>query len=93
MFTSKALSIPGYIVGYCMFNYAVPEPDRDLMHADLELPGNRSPSREGISRDVRLSALPGPLDFHLTGRFFYIIQPPFSSDFTSFTVLCFCRKM
>ena len=27
-----ALSIPGYIVGYCMFNYAVPEPDRDLMH-------------------------------------------------------------
>ena len=27
-----ALSIPGYIVGYCMFNYAVPKPDRDLMH-------------------------------------------------------------
>lgn len=27
-----ALSIPGYIVGYCMFNYAVPKPDRDLIH-------------------------------------------------------------
>ena len=25
-----ALSVPGYIVGYCMFNYAVPKPDRDL---------------------------------------------------------------
>ncbi len=27
-----ALSVPGYIVGYCMFNYAVPKPDRDLFH-------------------------------------------------------------
>ena len=27
-----ALSIPGYIVGYCLFNYAVPKPDRDLLH-------------------------------------------------------------
>ena len=27
-----ALSIPGYIVGYCMFNYAVPKPARDLFH-------------------------------------------------------------
>ena len=27
-----ALAIPGYIVGYCMFNYAVPKPDRDLFH-------------------------------------------------------------
>jgi hypothetical protein len=26
-----ALAIPGYIVGYCMFNYAIPKPDRDLM--------------------------------------------------------------
>ncbi|MEO1626666.1 MAG: hypothetical protein AAFV25_16035, partial [Bacteroidota bacterium] len=25
-----AAAIPGYIVGYCMFNYAVPCPDRDL---------------------------------------------------------------
>lgn len=25
-----AKSIPDYIVGYCMFNYAVPKPDRDL---------------------------------------------------------------
>jgi len=27
-----ALSIPGYIVGYCLFNYAIPKPDRDLFH-------------------------------------------------------------
>lgn len=27
-----ALSIPGFVVGYCMFNYAVPKPDRELMH-------------------------------------------------------------
>ncbi len=30
--TAVALAIPGYIVGYCMFNYAVPKPDRDLFH-------------------------------------------------------------
>lgn len=27
-----ALSIPGYIVGYCLFNYAIPKPDRDFFH-------------------------------------------------------------
>lgn len=27
-----ALAIPGYVVGFCLFNYAVPKPDRDLMH-------------------------------------------------------------
>ncbi|TXB62247.1 YbjN domain-containing protein [Phaeodactylibacter luteus] len=27
-----ALAIPGYIVGFCLFNYAVPKPDRDLFH-------------------------------------------------------------
>ena len=25
-----AQAIPGYIVGYCMFNYAIPKPDREL---------------------------------------------------------------
>jgi len=25
-----ALAVPGYIIGYCMFNYAVPKPVRDL---------------------------------------------------------------
>ncbi|HMQ47619.1 MAG TPA: hypothetical protein PKA00_05840 [Saprospiraceae bacterium] len=30
--TQIALSIPGYIVGYCMFNYAVPKPDREYFH-------------------------------------------------------------
>ena len=27
-----ALAIPGYIVGYCLFNYAIPKPDRDFFH-------------------------------------------------------------
>lgn len=27
-----AISVPGYIVGYCLFNYAIPKPDRDLFH-------------------------------------------------------------
>ncbi|MEL6866629.1 MAG: hypothetical protein AAFP19_19540 [Bacteroidota bacterium] len=27
-----ALGIPGYIVGYCLFNYAIPKPDRDFFH-------------------------------------------------------------
>ncbi len=27
-----AIAIPGYIVGYCMFNFAVPRPDRELFH-------------------------------------------------------------
>ncbi len=30
--TEIALSIPGYIVGYCLFNYAVPLPDRQLFY-------------------------------------------------------------
>jgi hypothetical protein len=25
-----ALAVPGYIIGYCMFNFAVPKPVRDL---------------------------------------------------------------
>ncbi len=27
-----ALAIPGYVVGYCLFNFAVPRPDHDLFH-------------------------------------------------------------
>jgi len=27
-----AMAIPGYVVGYCLFNYALPRPDRDLFH-------------------------------------------------------------
>ncbi|MCB9283642.1 MAG: hypothetical protein H6563_06155 [Lewinellaceae bacterium] len=29
-FTDVALAIPGYIVGFCLFNYAIPQPDWDL---------------------------------------------------------------
>jgi len=25
-----AMAIPGYIIGYCLFNYAIPKPDKDL---------------------------------------------------------------
>jgi hypothetical protein len=31
-YESIALAIPGYIVGFCLFNYAVPKPDRDFFH-------------------------------------------------------------
>jgi hypothetical protein len=32
-----AISIPGYIVGYCLFNYAIPKPDRDLFHLYFQI--------------------------------------------------------
>ncbi|MCB0663803.1 MAG: hypothetical protein KDC24_13735 [Saprospiraceae bacterium] len=34
--TRIALSIPGYIVGYCLFNYAVPMPVKDLFHVYIQ---------------------------------------------------------
>ena len=32
-----AISVPGYIVGYCLFNYAIPKPDRDLFHLYFQI--------------------------------------------------------
>ena len=32
-----AIAIPGYIAGYCMFNYAIPQPDRELFHLFFEI--------------------------------------------------------
>ncbi len=32
-----AVSVPGYIAGYCMFNYAIPQPDRELFHLLIEI--------------------------------------------------------
>ncbi len=32
-----ALAIPGYIAGYCMFEFAVPQPDRALLHFYFEI--------------------------------------------------------
>jgi hypothetical protein len=32
-----ALAIPGYIVGYCLFEYAAPKPDRDLFHLYFQI--------------------------------------------------------
>ncbi len=31
-YLDTALAVPGYIVGYCLFNYAVPLPDRAFFH-------------------------------------------------------------
>ncbi len=33
----EAIALTGYIVGYCLFNYAVPLPDRDLLHLYYEI--------------------------------------------------------
>ncbi|MEN0002825.1 MAG: hypothetical protein AAF798_01730 [Bacteroidota bacterium] len=32
-----AQAIPSYIVGYCMFNYAIPKPDRELFHLYFQI--------------------------------------------------------
>lgn len=32
-----ALAVPGYIVGFCLFNYAVPKPDRDFFHLYFQI--------------------------------------------------------
>ncbi len=36
-YQAVALAIPGYIVGYCQFNYALPGPDRDLLHLYFQI--------------------------------------------------------
>ncbi len=35
--TQVALAIPSYIIGFCLFNYAVPKPDRDLFHLYFQI--------------------------------------------------------
>ncbi len=30
--SNVAMAIPGYIIGYCLFNYAIPKPDKKLFH-------------------------------------------------------------
>ena len=32
-----AMAITGYIIGYCLFNYAVPEPDKDFFHLYFQI--------------------------------------------------------
>lgn len=46
-----ALSVPGYIVGYCMFNYAVPKPDRDFFHLYFRITQHKYFSDLGFSSD------------------------------------------
>lgn len=38
--TQIALAIPGYIVGFILFNYAVPKPDKDLLHLYFQIVEN-----------------------------------------------------
>ncbi len=35
--TEVALSVPGYIAGYCLFNYAPPRPVKDLLHLYFQI--------------------------------------------------------
>jgi len=32
-----AMAVPGYIVGYCLFNYAIPRPDRDFFYLYFQI--------------------------------------------------------
>lgn len=32
-----ALAVPGYIAGYCLFNFAIPKPDRDFFHLYFQI--------------------------------------------------------
>ncbi len=36
-YTKAALAVPGYIVGFCLFNYAPPKPVRDLFHLYFQI--------------------------------------------------------
>jgi hypothetical protein len=36
-YITVAKSIPGYIIGYCLFNYSIPKPDKMLFHLYYEI--------------------------------------------------------
>lgn len=49
--TDVALAIPGYIAGYCMFYYAIPQPDRELFHLLFEVTEHQFFKDLGFSHD------------------------------------------
>ena len=49
-----ALSVPGYIVGYALFNYALPAPDRDFLHLYLRIMENDYFRNFGFTHDFIL---------------------------------------
>ncbi len=64
-----ALAIPSYIIGYSLFNYAVPQPDRDFFHLYYRVtesayfhqlgfgPDYRDPQTQKMNRRVILKAI------------------------------------
>lgn len=44
-----AMAVPGYVVGYCMFNYAVPKPDREFLHLYYQIIENTYFKKLGFS--------------------------------------------
>lgn len=46
-----AEAIPSYIVGYCLFNFAVPAPDRDLLHLYFRIVENNYFRQLGFEQD------------------------------------------
>jgi hypothetical protein len=56
-----ALAIPGYIVGFCLFNYAVPKPVRDLFHLYYQIVENDYFRKLGFSHQF-YDALSGKFD-------------------------------
>lgn len=49
--TSVAMAIPGYIIGYCLFNYAIPKPDRDLFDLYFQITESSYLQRLGFTVD------------------------------------------
>ena len=50
-FEHVALAIPGYIAGYALFNYAIPPPDRELLHLYFRVTENDYFRRLGYEQD------------------------------------------
>jgi len=46
-----AMAIPGYIIGYCLFNYAVPKPDKDLFYLFYQIIYNDFFTKLGFQLD------------------------------------------
>lgn len=47
-----AMAIPGYIIGYCLFNYAVPKPDKDLFYLFYQIIYNDFFKKLGFQLDL-----------------------------------------
>ena len=47
-----AMAIPGYIIGYCLFNYAVPKPDKDLFYLFYQIIYNDFFGKLGFQLDL-----------------------------------------